>query len=98
MATISATVFGGKAPIPIKVIIDNLDNANDHTFSSPGTFTQSFNLPKGRYKIVVTGANANTKNAYTEIDLTGDFEVGPLQDGHREPNDPFYFEIFYVEV
>ncbi|MES2485362.1 MAG: hypothetical protein V4581_05345 [Bacteroidota bacterium] len=44
-------------PKPIRVIIDNIDNDNDFTYTSTKSFVQDFNLPNGRYVITIFGMN-----------------------------------------
>ncbi|MET0946034.1 MAG: hypothetical protein ABWY22_11535, partial [Flavobacterium sp.] len=86
MVNVKVDVFGGISPSPIKVFIDNLNNADDHHYSNPVSFSQNFDLSPGRYMMTVTGVNPNNANAHTEMDVTGTFSVGPLYSNYRDVN------------
>ena len=88
------TVKGGAIhpPKPIKVIIDNLDNSNDFNYVNPTWFKQDFNLPPGKYMIVVSGMNQT--NDTTEISIAGNF----IANKKRKTKDTWYACVFIGEV
>ncbi|MDI1256413.1 MAG: hypothetical protein PSV16_09940 [Flavobacterium sp.] len=96
MINITTTVFGGIAPLPIKVSIDNLDNDHDVKFARTASFNENFNLPPGRYMIVISGMNP--KDGRTEMSVTGDFSEGPLPTPDRTTDKPFYSKLFYCVI
>lgn len=97
--TVTVTVYGGKSPDGISVLIDNLDNTHDHNFNSSGSFSQNFDLEDGgKYLIRVSGFNPNSDAAHTEIKVSGKFKVGPLPNDTRDVKTPLIRETFYVEV
>jgi len=96
MITISVTVSGGTTPLPIKLTIDNLDNQHDVKISKDGSFTQDFDLPGGRYMIVVSGMNP--LGGSTEISVSGTFTSGPMPDSTSTTNNQFYSVLFYGEI
>jgi hypothetical protein len=98
MVNVAVGVYGGTTPNPIKVFIDNLNNTDDHNFSSSTSFSQNFDLPPGKYMMTVTGVNPNNENSHTVIDVTGNFSVGPLHNDHRKVSVQLYSEIFYFEI
>lgn len=98
MVNVAVGVYGGTSPNPIKVFIDNLDNTDDHNYSSSTSFNQNFDLPPGKYMMTVTGVNPNNSGAHTVIDVSGNFSLGPLHNDHRDIDSQLYSEIFYFEI
>jgi hypothetical protein len=98
MVNVKVDVFGGISPNPIKVFIDNLDNLNDHKYSSNTSFSQNFDLESGKYMMTITGVNPNIDDAHTEMRVSGTFSVGPLYNDYRDVADQLYSEIFYFEI
>ncbi|MBF4518670.1 hypothetical protein IRZ71_20130 [Flavobacterium sp. ANB] len=98
MINVTLNVYGGKAPNPIKVVIDNINNTNDFYYHSKSSFNQNFDLPDGKYMMTVSGINPSSANAHTDIKVTGEFSVGPLHNDHRDVSSQFYSEIFYFEI
>lgn len=98
MINVTVNVYGGKAPNPIKVIIDNLNNANDFHSSHKSSFSQNFDLPKGNYMMTVSGINPASETAHTKIIVSGDFSLAPLHNDNRNVSSQFYSEIFYFEI
>lgn len=96
MTTIEVAVTGGVAPIPIKVFIDNLENSDDIRFTRNRSFSESFNLPSGKYMITVSGMNP--LDGQTKIDVLGNFSQGPLPSPTQTATQPFYSELFYIEI
>lgn len=97
MITIAVTVNGGTAPLPIKLTIDNLDNQHDIRISKDGSFTQDFDLPTGRYMIVVSGMNAQ-EGGTTDVSVTGTFASGPMPSSTSTATNQFYSVLFYGEI
>ena len=98
MINVTVNVYGGKAPTPIKVIIDNIKNENDFNYKSKQSFNQNFDLPKGKYMMTVSGINPSSENAHTDIKVSGEFTLGPLHNDYRDVSSQFYAEIFYFEI
>lgn len=96
MVNIKVSIYGGKAPIPVKVHIDNLDNSNDLYFSRNSSFNETYTLPEGRYSILIAGMNA--EDGHTHISLAGDFKEGPLPEAAFSRKTPSYAVFFYIEV
>lgn len=93
MINITVNVRGGMAPLPIKVIIDNLDNNHDIKFSRNNSFSENFNIPPGRYMIIISGMNP--LGGSTEMIVSGDFTEGPLPTGNKTSEKTFYSQLFY---
>jgi hypothetical protein len=98
MITVHVTVFGGMAPTPIKLIIDNLANTHDFSYSSATSFSQNFDLPKGEYLLTVSGLNPKAAGAHTEIKVSGSFMSSPVPASQVDTTQPFYSEAFYFEI
>jgi len=97
MITISVTVKGGTAPLPIKVFIDNLnDNQYDQKITKDRSFSENFDLPSGKYMIVVSGMNP--QGGTTDISVTGAFTVGPRPDSSTTAYKTLYSVLFYGEI
>lgn len=96
MLTIKAKVFGGTAPIPINVFINNIKNLDDIKFARGASFDESFNVKPGKYMITVSGMNPS--KGHTEILVAGNFSLGPVPNGNRNPSTQFYSEMFYLEI
>lgn len=96
MINITVSIYGGKAPIPIKVHIDNLDNNNDLYFSRNSSFDETYTLPEGRYSVLVAGMNP--EDGYSKISLSGNFKEGPLPEASFTRKTPSYAVFFYIEV
>jgi hypothetical protein len=96
MINIAVTVRGGIAPLPIKVAIDNLDNNHDIKFSRGGSFNESFNVPPGRYMIIISGMNP--AGGTTEMNVSGDFNLGPLPTENKTTEKTYYSQLFYGEI
>ncbi|PXY41104.1 hypothetical protein DMB65_09120 [Flavobacterium cheongpyeongense] len=93
MVNISVTVFGGLPPLPIKVIIDNLDNNHDIKFSRNNSFSEDYILPPGRYMIIISGMNPS--GGKTEMHVHGDFSEGPLPTDEKTTEKTYYSQLFY---
>lgn len=93
MINITVNVRGGMAPLPIKVVIDNLDNSHDIKFSRSNSFSENFNLPSGRYMIIISGMNP--EGGSTEMIVNGDFSEGPLPTSNKTTEKTFYSQLFY---
>lgn len=96
MMNITVNIYGGKAPIPIKVHIDNLDNNNDLYFSRSLSFNETYTLPEGRYSIIIAGMNA--EDGHTNISISGNFKQGPLPEAEFTRKTPSYAVFLYIEV
>ncbi|SMC54189.1 hypothetical protein [Pedobacter nyackensis] len=96
MININVGIYGGKAPIPVKVHIDNLDNNNDLYFSRTSSFNETYTLPAGRYSILVAGMNP--EDGYTNISVSGNFREEPLPEASFTRKTPSYAVFFYIEV
>lgn len=93
MINITVNVKGGMAPLPIKVIIDNLDNNHDIKFSRSSSFSENFNVPPGRYMIIISGMNP--KDGSTDMIVDGNFTEGPLPTAKLTTEKKFYSKLFY---
>lgn len=96
MINIKVGIYGGKAPIAIKVHIDNLDNNNDLFISRSSSFNEAFILPAGRYSVLIAGMNP--PDGHTNISLTGSFLAGPLPQANFSRRTPTYAVFYYIEV
>lgn len=94
--TISVEVTGGVSPIPIKVVIDNINNTEDTSFKRELSFTESFDLAPGEYFITITGMNP--QGGETDMEVNGDFETGPIPSHRQSSDEPFYSKFFYIKI
>lgn len=93
MINITVNVFGGLAPLPIKVIIDNLDNDHDIKFSRNNSFSENYILPPGRYMIIISGMNPS--EGRTEMSINGNFSEGPLPTANKSSEKTYFAQLFY---
>jgi hypothetical protein len=96
MTTIEVIVTGGIAPIPIKVVIDNLNNNEDLTFKREFSFKEKFDLTTGEYLITITGMNPS--DGTTEMRVSGTFDDGPDPADHHIVSTRFYSKFFYIKL
>lgn len=96
MITLNATVNGGKPPVDIRVFIDNLNNSDDISFTSPSTFQRDFDLAPGKYCLVIGGQNP--LNGSTKISLTGKFKSGPAPSGPVTRKTRIYSVAFFFTI
>ncbi len=96
MTTIEVKILNGVAPLPIRVYIDNINNFNDIRFSKNESFTESFNLAKGEYYIIISGSNP--VDGKTTISVTGKDENDKVFDFNKTKTTEFYSSIFYVKI
>lgn len=96
MITIKVTVTNGVPPVPIKVHIDNMANANDVFYKSKLGFQQDFNIVPGKYIITIFGVSP--KDGTTEVTLSGKIKNGPFPATPLKATDQIYSLSFYVEI
>lgn len=96
MTNITVNVFGGVAPLPIRVMIDNLDNNDDIKFTRNKSFSENYNLPPGRYTIIISGMNPS--GGRTEMQVSGSFLEGPLPTAQKTTNETYYSQFFYIII
>lgn len=92
VVTVKVDVGSVYPPKPIRVMIDNLDNDNDFTYTSTKSFEQDFNLPEGRYVITIFGMNQ--LNDETTASVTGAFRPNNMQ----KSDDPNYVFVFIGDI
>jgi len=98
MTTIEVEVTGGVSPIPIKVVIDNINNAEDLSFKRAYSFIESYALPPGEYLITVSGMNPS--GGKTKMKISGDFQQDPEPAASATigVDQRFYSKFFYVKI
>lgn len=97
MINLEVTVRNGIPPMPITVNIDSIsDPSQNQQFSKDLGFTESLNLQPGSYTLIVNGMNPDGGNV--EIQLTGNFQSGPLPAAQYTSDTETYTALFYFVI
>ena len=94
--TIDVQVSGGVSPIPIKVVIDNINNNEDLSFKRELSFSESYKLAPGEYLITISGMNP--EGGETDMEISGEFEKGPMPSHRQSSDEMFYSKFFYIKI
>lgn len=96
MITIEVKVYGGVAPLPIRVFIDNIANFDDIRFSRDASFTESFQLANGEYYIIISGSNP--LDGKTIVTVSGTDSAGNAFKFTKTKTGDLYSVLNYVKI
>lgn len=96
MIKLNVTVSGGRAPVDIRIFIDNLNNSDDIRYTSATTFEREHDLPPGKYCLVIGGQNP--QNGSTRISLTGQFKLHPAPASPVTRTTKIYSVAFFFTI
>lgn len=96
MITIDVKVYGGVAPLPIRVFIDNIANFDDIRFSRNGSFTENFQLANGEYYIIISGSNP--VDGKTIVTVSGEDSQGNKINYTKTKTGDLYSVLNYVKI
>lgn len=96
MITIDVKVYGGVAPLPIRVFIDNIANFDDIRFSRDASFTESFQLANGEYYIIISGSNP--PDGKTIVTVSGTDSAGNSFKFTKTKTGDLYSVLNYVKI